>query len=176
MKTPEDILQTLGGLSGGDREWILQRLSPQARKSLLDGAIEQAVTAPEPIGFDSPERDELATIRSARPEQLAAILADEPAWVIHCAIFIVDASTASAFKDALLGHLNVAVRARVERLQSSRVRYPSAVQAHVRTGIVKALKSISPIAVSETSAVSFWSFALRKLSERLSTRRLRMST
>ena len=68
-----DILQTLHGLAAEDRAWIIERLPARAKARLLH----QKEPEPEP----EPPRAEEELPSDIDADRLAAVLADEPAWL-----------------------------------------------------------------------------------------------
>lgn len=117
MKTHEDIMELLGGLSVSDRSWIIERLSPESRSILLDGKRSAQTSARSLPARQS--HDETGTeLASLDPEQIAAVLTIEPAWVAQALL-----ERPWPWRNRVLELLPPPLRSEVERLQASDVRY-----------------------------------------------------
>lgn len=80
MKTSDDVVEALGNLTRMDREWILDRLSPAARSTLVGTPTEVAPTKAVAQSRTETKNDSLAVVNV---DDVAAILKREPAWVSH---------------------------------------------------------------------------------------------
>jgi hypothetical protein len=134
MKTQDDVIQALGGLSDRDRAWIIERLSPQSRSALLNGvtatptkaAIPATSSSTSASGFvatpaasnsqQSPRSTDLVLLADA--EQIASVLQYEPAWVAHAIL-----SRPWLWREEVRGLLPPLIQSELQSLDGSRVAY-----------------------------------------------------
>jgi hypothetical protein len=94
MRTTEDAVRMLGGLSEEDRRWILEKLPVAARMRLADAADDPQVdeiTSREPVLGSVPMEDfewdrNVAELSAANPSSLAQTLHGEPAWIVDAVL------------------------------------------------------------------------------------------
>jgi hypothetical protein len=128
VKTTEDILQVLAGLTDRDRQWIVARLTPRARntlsqeKSELSPAIPATLTggnrSMETSGklSDGPVKDNV--LASIDVKALVNILVQEPAWLSHALLQRTWIWRAELLRALPAGHRN-----EVERLIAAGTHY-----------------------------------------------------
>ena len=89
MKNPDEVLTQLSQLQDQDRAWLVGKLSTTQRAALMDlarveGEASKAQEVQEKRAASaSATEDARVALRYARPEEIAAMLADEPAWLVQ---------------------------------------------------------------------------------------------
>lgn len=96
----DDLLTQLATLDGQDRTWLVSRLSSKQRAALMDLARAEpaaaATSESNAAAHETPaaQADELSdawyALRHARPEEIVALLADEPAWLVQALVSLDD--------------------------------------------------------------------------------------
>jgi hypothetical protein len=143
MKTHQDIMNALGDLSDGDRAWIIERLSPAARGTLLHGesAAEKSTRADSSASTQRNEpsapsetwrkdyrvnRENLASLSA---KALAALLSKEPAWIAHAVFSAVDRADVREL-------LPVELRNEIGLLSGSSIRVSERLSAAIAANLV----------------------------------------
>jgi Mg/Co/Ni transporter MgtE len=97
------LLARLARLDAQDRAWLLGELPPEMRRKLIDGLADEeapvATPPPAPQGWESLD-----------PQQVAAVLEPEPAWLVSAATRGCEAK----WREKLLHHLPVRRRHEIE--------------------------------------------------------------
>jgi hypothetical protein len=133
MKTQDDVIQALGGLSDRDRAWIIERLSPQSRSALMNGVtavtpakVVNATPAGSPAAASSavaitpsnsrlsPSGSDLVALADA--QQIASVLQNEPVWVAHSIL-----SRPWPWRDELRGLLPPLLQSELQHLDGLRI-------------------------------------------------------
>jgi hypothetical protein len=118
MKNTSDILQQLAALSANDRHWIVERLSPGSRKALLGDAAPRLLT-----GRRSAANAALAAamtkLDAATAGSIVAVVAGEPAWVVHALL----QSSPWPWREAVMRQLPAARRDAVMGLNAAGVHF-----------------------------------------------------
>jgi hypothetical protein len=128
VKTTDDILEVLAGLTDRDRQWIVERLTPRARNTLLQQRADLSTELPglltganRPAESSSKSFDNLAkdsVLASVNIDQLVNMLVQEPAWISHALI-----QREWSWRAELLRALPTGHRNEVERLSAAGARY-----------------------------------------------------
>jgi len=88
LRSPEDVLQTLGRLDPEDRRWILDNLPSDARTRLA------ALTSGRPATGDATSAaraaEAVAVLRVTSSARMVEALHAEPAWLVHSVVFASD--------------------------------------------------------------------------------------
>jgi hypothetical protein len=133
MKLRSELLGKLHKLKPRDRAWIVERLSEQERAQLLanvaaPGAEPEVVTAQLSVvegRATQAEQKPIDVVRSlsrVEPRQVAAVIKNEPAWLIA----VIASEQQQAWCTGLLDALPAAQRTDVERIQLKHLRFGAA--------------------------------------------------
>ncbi|HYM34751.1 MAG TPA: hypothetical protein VET48_05100, partial [Steroidobacteraceae bacterium] len=141
MRTRADVVDALAGLNVQDRQWIVDRLSPHARRALLDeqsGRSLQAANAqnsrqPDQAPAKPPTDLEVATgsLESAAGESLAEVLCNEPMWITHSLL----SYRAWPWRATLLRELPARMRSELSQLDICMTRYSSRLVESLLVGV-----------------------------------------
>jgi hypothetical protein len=88
LRSPEDVLQTIGRLSPEDRRWILDHLPPDARTRLA--ALTTGRSPAEDATSAARTAEATATLRATSAARIVAALHAEPAWLVRSVVFASD--------------------------------------------------------------------------------------
>ena len=119
MNTTE-ILRTLHGLNVEDRAWIIERLPTRTKAQLL---------AMNPQEEETPEEQPERIPAAIDPVRLAAVLADEPAWI---AAVVLEGSS-QPWVAAVFERLPVGMRADVRSMQAA----VSTLTSHAKQTVIR---------------------------------------
>lgn len=182
MNTSEDIIQRLSGLTERDREWILRRLSPTARATLLSdhangsnpvteaaaGAgnrdtpqMNKIAAAPTDIGLTGEPERKLA---NTDPRAIAAVLMGEPAWITHAVI-----QRDWPWRSEVMCELAATTRNDADRLEASGMKYSRKLTEFLLVRLAGSVNETAP--ADERSA---FDKLVSTLGSRLARKRLRL--
>jgi hypothetical protein len=143
VKTTDDILQVLAGLTDRDRQWIVERLTPRARSTLLQQRVDLSAELPDLLmGANRPAESVVAKdklLASVDINVLVNILVQEPAWISHALMQREWNWRAELLRALPIGHRNEA-----ERLNAAGALYSERVVDVLIGFISKAIEVESP--------------------------------
>jgi hypothetical protein len=119
MSTPDRALEMLATLSAADRDWILGKLSPDAKSRLMATRTDGASTAGPSESASSAssrtaERGDssaalIERLAAADPDMLASVLSGEPGWLVSAILRIHEWPWSKRFLQALPPAIRVEV-------------------------------------------------------------------
>lgn len=154
MNGADDVMQVLGGLSEGDRNWILDRLTPSMREGLLSAGTKEAMefdakshrdngygdsqraAPPNSSATSSAAINNVEIVRTRHASQLLAVLEFEPAWITHALL-----SKPWPWRDEIQKAMTPIMTGEIRTLTAANVRYPTELVDAVVQRLAEALEN-----------------------------------